>query len=199
MIYKKDKQGINNANEMRDSSNTGIKEEYNLLEISRHMEESFQKQKPSKKKLKKTLEARKKNNLSRSILYSKKTSKINNSHKREPRNVSSFSRLGNKSKANVSIENRKRRRNVSNKSLNKRNKSKSKVRKKRKKNQVILNNIDNSQNVYNNYYINVKQTPSIEGVNKMNQLFHLINNQPKMLKNRDGKTCKRLMRRSGDE
>jgi len=193
MIYKKDKMSnvSNSIKEYEDNPDSmGIKEEYNLLEMSKHMEESFQKQKPAKQKLKKTLEGKKKKKeeLSRSILYSKKTTKLNqNSHKRGTRNVSSFSRIGVKPKANVSIENRKRRRNVSNKILNKRNKSKTKLKKKRKKNNVILNNIDNSQNVYNNYYINVKQTPSIEGVNKMNQLFNLINNnQRKISKQTNG-------------
>ena len=183
LIYKQDK---------TDEVSKGINEEYNLLEITKHMEESFQKQKSLsvKNKLKKTLEPKKKkkNDLSRSNLYSKKNNKISTkSRKREPRNVSSFSRIGSKVKNNVSIENRKRRRNISNQIVDskRKNKSKSKPklkRKRQKKNQVIMNNIDNSQNVYNNYFINLKQAPDAEGVDNVNHFLKLISGQKKFSK-----------------
>lgn len=166
-----------------------IKEEYNLLEMSRHMEESLQRPKPasSKQKLKQTLDPKRKPQKPsvKSNLYSKKHSKISaKSRKREPRNVSSYSRVGSKTKNNISIEHRKKRRNVSNKVSNaqRKNKSVSKPRRKKVKNQVIMNNIDNSQNVYNNYFINVKQGTDMADVGKMGKLFGLITGQEKFSK-----------------
>lgn len=172
MIYKKEAGG--------ESPAKGIREEYNLLEISKHMEESMQAPKaPARAKLKKTLEKKSTRELTKSILYSKKPAKASQRvRKREPRNVSSFSRMESKSKGNLSIENRKRRRNISSKVVP-RKKPKSKPRKRRKKSQVILNNIDNSQNVYNNYFINVKDTPTGAGLEKMDRLLHLINGSSK--------------------
>lgn len=175
MIYKKDAG--------TEDEKKGIREEYNLLELSKHMQESVQGQRGTvRNKLKKTLEKKGSRELTKSILYSRKVAKVSHKpRKREARNVSSFSRIESKSKSNLSIENRKRRRNISSKVVP-RNKSKSKPKKRKKKNQVILNNIDNSQNVYNNYFINVKEAPSGNGLDKMDRLLHLINDSRKVSK-----------------